>query len=68
MNMAELKANKQLTEQIVQDLNHIPRLPFSDGTVDAITNVVSVDYLNKPVELMLEQRRVLKPGGLAICR
>ncbi|EPS66602.1 hypothetical protein M569_08173 [Genlisea aurea] len=72
MNAEELKRNpvrpsfRVLTEYIVQDLNVDPKLPFDDGTFDAITNVVSVDYLTKPIEVFREMGRVLKPGGLAV--
>ncbi|XP_024966395.1 uncharacterized protein LOC112506515 [Cynara cardunculus var. scolymus] len=66
LNEEELKANKVLTEYIVQDLNMNPKLPFDDNTFDVITNVVSVDYLTKPIEVFKEMCRILKPGGKAI--
>ncbi|KAI3742104.1 hypothetical protein L1987_59784 [Smallanthus sonchifolius] len=66
LNEEELKANKVLTEYVVQDLNTNPKLPFEDDSFDVITNVVSVDYLTKPIEVFKEMRRVLKPGGKAI--
>lgn len=66
MNEAELKRNSVLTDYSVQDLNVTPKLPYEDGTFDVITNVVSVDYLTKPLEVFKEMHRVLKPGGLAI--
>lgn len=66
MNEEELKRNLVLTEYIVQDLNVDPKLPFEDNSFDVITNVVSVDYLTKPIEVFKEMRRVLKPGGQAI--
>ena len=43
------------------DLNAKPKLPFADGSFDVVTCVVSVDYLNKPKEVMAEVARVLKP-------
>ncbi|OQU87410.1 hypothetical protein SORBI_3003G275200 [Sorghum bicolor] len=55
-----------LTEYVVQDLNVNPKLPFEDNTFDVITNVVSVDYLTKPIDVFKEMRRILKPSGLAI--
>merc|ERR1712178_125509 len=67
MNEVELAANKQLSEFIVQDLNIEPYLPFEDDSFDAVTNVVSIDYLIHPIQLMAEQKRVLRPGGIAIC-
>ncbi|KAL1547749.1 hypothetical protein AAHA92_16067 [Salvia divinorum] len=66
LNEEELKRNPVLTEYIVQDLNVGPKLPFEDSTFDVITNVVSVDYLSKPIEIFKEMVRILKPGGLAI--
>ncbi|CAN4077095.1 unnamed protein product [Withania somnifera] len=66
MNEEELKRNPVLTEYVVQDLNNNPKLPFGDNTFDVITNVVSVDYLTKPLDVFKEMSRVLKPGGLAI--
>ncbi|KAL4295860.1 hypothetical protein GQ457_12G022490 [Hibiscus cannabinus] len=66
MNEEELKRNPVLTEYVVQDLNLNPKLPFEDNSFDVITNVVSVDYLTKPLDVFKEMCRVLKPGGLAI--
>eukprot|EP00252_Welwitschia_mirabilis_P017087 TRINITY_DN37976_c0_g1_i1.p1 TRINITY_DN37976_c0_g1~~TRINITY_DN37976_c0_g1_i1.p1 ORF type:complete len:319 (+),score=47.14 TRINITY_DN37976_c0_g1_i1:56-1012(+) len=66
MNEEELKRNPVLTSYIVQDLNVKPNLPFEEKTFDVITNAVSVDYLNKPLDVFKEMERVLKPGGLAI--
>ncbi|KAL6614622.1 hypothetical protein ACP70R_036892 [Stipagrostis hirtigluma subsp. patula] len=66
MNEDELKRNTVLTEYVVQDLNVNTKLPFEDNTFDVITNVVSVDYLTKPIDIFKEMRRILKPAGLAI--
>ncbi|KAL5178514.1 hypothetical protein HKD37_01G000025 [Glycine soja] len=66
MNEEELKRNPVLTEYAVQDLNVNPKLPFEDNSFDLITNVVSVDYLTKPLDVFMEMCRILKPGGLAI--
>jgi len=66
MNEDELKRNPVLTEHIIQDLNVNPKVPLEDNSFDVITNAVSVDYLNKPLDVFREMRRVLKPGGLAI--
>lgn len=66
MNVPELKANKQATEYKAKDLNVEPELPYGDKEFDFVTNVVSVDYLNKPREIFNEMHRVLKPGGVAI--
>ena len=66
MNEVELRANGQLTEYGVQNLNKNPQLPFEDATFDAVLNTVSVQYLMRPVESFREVGRVLKPGGLYI--
>lgn len=66
MNEDELKRNPVLTEYVVQDLNLNPKLPFEDNSFDVITNVVSVDYLTKPIDVFKEMCRILKPGGLAL--
>uniref|UniRef100_A0A8I6YUD6 Methyltransferase type 11 domain-containing protein n=1 Tax=Hordeum vulgare subsp. vulgare TaxID=112509 RepID=A0A8I6YUD6_HORVV len=68
MNEDELKKNPVLTEYVVQDLNLNPKLPFDDNTFDVITNVVSVDYLMKPMDVFEEMRRILETSGLAIMR
>jgi len=63
MNQAEMQANNQLNEVIVQNLNLNPKLPYPDATFDAVLNTVSVQYLVKPLEVFREVGRVLKPGG-----
>jgi SAM-dependent methyltransferase len=64
MNAAELAANAAATERVVHDLNADPRLPLPDGDVDAAVCCVSVDYLTRPVEVLAEVGRVLRPGGV----
>jgi len=66
MNEYELKQNPQLTDYVVKDLNEDPTFPFEDNSFDKITCVVSIDYLNKPLEVVKEMGRVLRPGGEAI--
>jgi SAM-dependent methyltransferase len=66
MNPLELAENKQLQAFAVKDLNIDPTFPFPDQSFDFVTCVVSVDYLNRPLEVFREIRRVLKPGGSAI--
>ncbi len=67
MNEKELQRNSMLSDYSVKDLNQDPTLPYPDGEFDVVTNTVSIDYLTKPLEIMREINRVLKPGGLAIC-
>ncbi len=49
MSEAELERNAVLTDFSVRDLNKEPKLPYEDNSFDVITNVVSVDYLNRPL-------------------
>ncbi len=63
MNAAELSANPMATERVVQDLNADPGLPFDDASFDAVLCCVSVDYLVRPVEVLAETARVLRPGA-----
>jgi len=63
MNEYELSQNKQLTSYISQDLNQNPVLPLDDNSFDVVTCVVSIDYLTKPLEIIKEIGRVLRPGG-----
>jgi SAM-dependent methyltransferase len=64
MNEEELRANPNLTDRVVQDLNADPILPFGDATFDVVLNIVSVEYLTRPLEVFAEVQRVLNPGGL----
>jgi SAM-dependent methyltransferase len=66
MNDYELSQNKQLSSYVVKDLNEDPKLPFDDESFDKVCCVVSIDYLNKPLEIMKEIGRVLRPGGECI--
>lgn len=68
MNEFELKENKQIDEYTVRNLNKEPTLPYPDASFDVVTCVVSVDYLNKPLEIFKEVSRVLRPGALLSLR
>ena len=63
MNAAEMADNPQLDAYVVHDLNADPRLPFDDGSFDAVVCAVSVQYLVRPVEVWRDVHRVLRPGG-----
>lgn len=63
MNQVELDANPMATQRIVQDLNVDPRLPLADSSVDGVVCCVSVDYLIRPVEVLTDVARVLRPGA-----
>jgi SAM-dependent methyltransferase len=66
MNEEELRANPVLSERVVRNLNHEPRLPFEDAAFDGCVCTVSVQYLTSPVEVFAEVGRVLKPGAPVI--
>ena len=63
LNQEELQQNPRLTTQVVHDLNADTRLPFDDTQFDVVVCSVSVEYLVKPLEIVTEVARVLKPGG-----
>jgi len=63
MNERELRENPRLETYLVHDLNVTPELPFDDGTFDAATLCVSVQYLTMPVPVLRETARVLRPGA-----
>lgn len=72
MNAMELSWNDQLTAgYTVTDLNQqkpgtLTALPYDNESFDVITCACSFDYLIKPVEVLRECHRVLRPGGRVI--
>ena len=66
MNEAELGANPRLCERVVHDLNQSPVLPFQDGAFDLVVCTASIEYLVRPVEVLQEVGRVLKPGAVFV--
>ncbi|HET7883824.1 MAG TPA: methyltransferase domain-containing protein [Acetobacteraceae bacterium] len=62
MNADELAANPRLSRWFVQDLNVEPALPLENGTFDGACLCVSVQYLQRPVEVFREVCRVLRTG------
>ncbi len=66
MNRAELAANPRLDAYDVHDLNVEPTLPFAEASFDAVTICVSVQYLTRPIEVMREIARVLRPNGVLV--
>jgi len=66
MNADELARNPALDEWVVQDLNQNPQLPWPDASFDAVLIAVSVQYLQRPLEVFAEIARVLEPGGPCI--
>lgn len=63
MNAAELDANAAADARVVHDLNADPELPFPDGRFDDAVCCASIDYLTRPVEVLAEVARVLRPAG-----
>ena len=63
MNAEELAANPAATQRLVHDLNADPRVPLPDADVDAAVCCVSIDYLTRPIEVLADVGRVLRPGG-----
>ncbi len=63
MNEAELARNRRLASYVVHDLNRDPRLPFEDDSFDAATICVSIQYLTRPVDVLRDLARVVRPGG-----
>jgi hypothetical protein len=63
MNAEELAANPRLSRWFVQDLNAEPVLPLDAGSFDGACLCVSVQYLQRPVEVFREVRRALRPGA-----
>ena len=63
MNADELAANARLHAWVVHDLNVEPCLPFADGEFDAAGCCVSIGYLVRPVEVLRDLARVLRPDS-----
>jgi SAM-dependent methyltransferase len=63
MNGVELEANPRLMRWFVQNLNQDPLPPLGDQAFDAAMACVGVQYLQHPVAVFAEVRRVLAPGA-----
>jgi SAM-dependent methyltransferase len=63
MNAEELAANPRLSRWFMQDLNVDPTLSLDDDAFDGACLCVSVQYLQRPVEVFREVVRVLRPGA-----
>ena len=64
MNPLELGKNPSATEWRVQNLNDDPTLPYEDNSFAFVTCALSIDYMTKPLALLAEVARVLRPGGV----
>lgn len=67
MNQRELDANGMAHDTVVHDLNVDPTLPFPGDRFDAVTCCVSIDYLVRPIDVLRDAARVVKPGGTVVC-
>jgi SAM-dependent methyltransferase len=63
MNHEELAANPRLSQWFVQDLNIDPILPLKDSHFDGACLCVSIQYLQRPVDVFHEVRRVVRSGA-----
>ena len=62
MNAAELAANPRLSRWFIQTLNRETTLPLDGRSLDAAMICVSIQYLQRPVEVLREVARLLRPG------
>ncbi|MET1083284.1 MAG: methyltransferase domain-containing protein [Burkholderiales bacterium] len=63
MNAEELAANPRLDRWFVQDLNRDTTLPLDDAVFDGALCCVGAQYLQEPLTVFAEVRRVLRPGA-----
>ncbi|KQP30979.1 methyltransferase domain-containing protein [Methylobacterium sp. Leaf100] len=63
LNAAELAANPRLTGHFVQDLNAAPHLPLDTACADAALMCASIQYLQRPIDVLSDVARVLRRGA-----
>ncbi len=63
LNALEMRENPQLDDFLVHDVNKEPRLPFDDARFDGVILTVSVQYLTRPLEVLRDVCRILRPGS-----
>ncbi|WP_035275959.1 methyltransferase domain-containing protein [Desulfogranum japonicum] len=66
MNRQELDANPVLHQRVIHDLNREISLPFETNSFDAVICTASIEYLTRPVEVLQEVARVIRPGGISV--
>lgn len=64
INEIELQQNEVLDSFLVKDINEDTNLPFMDNEFDAVVCDLSIEYLIKPLDILKEINRILKPGGV----
>jgi SAM-dependent methyltransferase len=63
MNAAELAANPRLSRWFIQNLNRDTQLPLGDASLDAAMICVSIQYLQRPIAVLREVARLVRPGA-----
>ena len=63
MNAVELAANPRLSRWFIQNLNRGTSLPLGDTSLDAAMICVSIQYLQRPIGVLREVARLLRPGA-----
>ena len=63
MNAQELAANPRFTRWFVQDLNANPSSTLDEAPFDGVCLCVSVQYLQRPVEVFRQVLSLLRPGA-----
>ena len=63
MNEQELRANNQLSDWCVHNLNTKPQLPYPADTFDYVLCAVSIQYLTAPIEVLKSALGVLRKRG-----
>ena len=63
MNEQELRANNQLSDWCIHNLNTKPQLPYPADTFDYVLCAVSIQYLTAPIEVLKSALGVLRKRG-----
>lgn len=67
MNQLELMANTRAKDRFTRNFNEDPSLrELPSASFDAVVMAVSIQYMQRPVDLLSEAVRVLRPGGVLI--
>lgn len=66
MSAEEMQENSALSDFVVHDLNNNPSLPYMDNQFDLVVCTASIEYLTKPLEVLQDVERTLKPGGRCV--
>ena len=66
IEMLRIAAGKHRPQNISLVQNDVERLPFRDGTFDAVFSTLVLCSVNSPEEALTEMRRVVRSGGLVV--